>query len=224
MEEYNQSLLHVDESNNLCVILKLKERTDVEGFQEISISEDSGYTIYANEAASKQCPTIIDQKICVAHLIIVVTTEDGDKFVVLVQNKGYAHGLTLVGGHMEKGESYEDCAVRECLEESGISVDHENISQCGKWYASRMCYDERWVNENFAYRVDLNMTKEELEICSDHQDSEGEIEKVVVISTDDLDSDECPRISEHHLYAIKHVLGVENDECDFPYLTEFEMF
>ena len=87
-----------------------------------------------------------------------------------------------------------------------------------------MSYDERWNVENFVYKVELSMTHEELERCKLHQDSEGEIESVVVVSVDDLCSDICPKISEHHLYAVKHVLGVENDLCNFPYLTDFEMF
>ena len=47
-----------------------------------------------------------------------------DDLVLLGHRRG-AHGAgtwSPPGGHLEQGESVEDCARRECLEESGVSL------------------------------------------------------------------------------------------------------
>ena len=48
---------------------------------------------------------------------------------LMIRRKG-AHGAgtrTVPGGHVEHGESWEDCAMREILEETGVTVDEPRL-------------------------------------------------------------------------------------------------
>lgn len=62
--------------------------------------------------------------------------------VLLAKRKG-AHGAgeyAFPGGHLEFGESFEDCAIRETTEESGIRISNvrfqylANVRKYGKHY------------------------------------------------------------------------------------------
>ncbi len=48
----------------------------------------------------------------------------GDKFLMGKRRGSHGHDTwSIPGGHLEFGESWEDCAKREVLEETGLSVD-----------------------------------------------------------------------------------------------------
>jgi ADP-ribose pyrophosphatase YjhB (NUDIX family) len=51
---------------------------------------------------------------------IIIETGGG---VVLVRRKNPPHGWALPGGFVDYGESLEEAAVREALEETGLSVE-----------------------------------------------------------------------------------------------------
>jgi len=50
---------------------------------------------------------------------IIIEIEDG---IVLIKRKNPPHGWALPGGFVDYGESYEDAAVREAEEETGLKV------------------------------------------------------------------------------------------------------
>lgn len=64
----------------------------------------------------------IEQKPRVGIGVMVV--KDG-KVLLGKRREGYGHGTwSFPGGHLEFGESWEDCARREVREEAGIEIDH----------------------------------------------------------------------------------------------------
>ena len=62
---------------------------------------------------------------------------------VLVQNRKRKYlGWSFPGGHVEKGESIYDCAVREVKEETGLDV--RNLQYCGVVHWANRITDERY--------------------------------------------------------------------------------
>lgn len=60
----------------------------------------------------------------------MVMIQDKATGKVLVQNRVKSwKGLSFPGGHLEDGESFYDCAVREVKEETGLDVYH--LKSCG---------------------------------------------------------------------------------------------
>jgi len=63
---------------------------------------------------------------CVYTLI----RKDGKLLFVLREHTGYKDGTyTLPAGHVEPGESFTQAAVRECMEEVGLTVQPEDLRQ-----------------------------------------------------------------------------------------------
>jgi len=61
----------------------------------------------------------------------LVFIRDGDRYLLIHKKKKDSFGfgkLNGVGGHIEKGEDPYGSALREILEETGLKVDHLNLS------------------------------------------------------------------------------------------------
>ncbi|KAF2773282.1 nudix hydrolase 1 [Teratosphaeria nubilosa] len=65
-----------------------------------------------------------DQRVRLGVGVFVFRSHDDNHFVI-GRRKGSTGAGTyaLPGGHLEHGESFEDCAIREVMEETGIGVD-----------------------------------------------------------------------------------------------------
>ena len=65
-----------------------------------------------------------------AELVTCVMISKEETKEVLVQNRKKSYpGWSFPGGHVEKGESFYDCAVRETKEETGLDI--KNLQYCG---------------------------------------------------------------------------------------------
>ena len=65
-----------------------------------------------------------------AEMVTSVMIQNPETKEVLIQNRTRKYpGYSFPGGHVEKGESYYDCAVREVKEETGFDVN--NLEYCG---------------------------------------------------------------------------------------------
>jgi 8-oxo-dGTP diphosphatase len=86
-----------------------------------------------------------------AEIVTCVMIYNAETNEVLVQNRTKKYpDWSFPGGHVEKGESFYDCAVREVKEETGLTVS--NLEYCGVLH---------WVNEEnddrylcFMYKTD----------------------------------------------------------------------
>lgn len=61
---------------------------------------------------------------------VVVLKKDDDKIYALIEKRGSSpkkHEWALPGGHVEKGESTRDGAVREVKEETGVDIDADSL-------------------------------------------------------------------------------------------------
>lgn len=64
----------------------------------------------------------------------MIYDEKTDKVLVQVRDKNDWDGISFPGGHVEKGESFNQSVIREVLEETGLLI--ENLIPCGikDWY------------------------------------------------------------------------------------------
>ena len=60
-------------------------------------------------------------------IIIETDKEDGRRGIILIERKNPPYGWALPGGFVDYGESLEDAAIREALEETSLQI--ELISQ-----------------------------------------------------------------------------------------------
>ena len=74
----------------------------------------------------------------------MVMIENPKNNMVLVQKRvKYWTGVTFPGGHIEKGESFTDSAVREVKEETGLDI--KNPKLCGTIHWCHKDTDERYI-------------------------------------------------------------------------------
>ena len=78
------------------------------------------------------------------ELTTMVMIQDTDAGKVLMQNRKLKYpGWSFPGGHVEKGESFYDCAVREIKEETGLDI--YNLKYCGVVHWVNRETDERYL-------------------------------------------------------------------------------
>ena len=78
------------------------------------------------------------------ELTNMVMIENPENGMVLVQKRvKYWTGVTFPGGHIEKGESFTDSAVREVKEETGLDI--KNPKLCGTVHWCHKDTDERYI-------------------------------------------------------------------------------
>lgn len=78
------------------------------------------------------------------ELTNMVMVEDKSTGRVLVQERIKSWtGLSFPGGHIEKGESFVDSAIREIKEETGLDI--RNLKQCGVIHWSHRDRADRYI-------------------------------------------------------------------------------
>lgn len=78
------------------------------------------------------------------ELTNMIMIENPENNMVLVQKRvKYWTGVTFPGGHVEKGESFTESAVREVKEETGLDI--KNPKLCGTVHWCHKDTDERYI-------------------------------------------------------------------------------
>jgi 8-oxo-dGTP diphosphatase len=78
------------------------------------------------------------------ELLTYVMIQNLETNEVLIQNRKRKYpGYSFPGGHVEPGESFYDCAVREVKEETGLNV--YNLKYCGVVHWVNLENDDRYI-------------------------------------------------------------------------------
>jgi len=78
------------------------------------------------------------------EMVTCVMIQNPETNDVLIQNRKQKYpGYSFPGGHVERGESIYDCAVREVKEETGLDVN--NIKFCGVVHWANSENGERYL-------------------------------------------------------------------------------
>jgi 8-oxo-dGTP pyrophosphatase MutT (NUDIX family) len=93
---------------------------------------------------------------------VFVFDEEGK--IGLIADKHDRETLLLPGGGVDKGETWRDCAARECLEEIGVVVEEGSLKSVGFYdgYGVRRVFktnSEVWCHWSMQYFVAQAQTK-----------------------------------------------------------------
>ena len=78
------------------------------------------------------------------ELTNMIMIENPETDEVIVQNRvKYWTGITFPGGHIEKGESFTESAIREAKEETGLDIRNPKI--CGTVHWCNKDTDSRYI-------------------------------------------------------------------------------
>lgn len=79
-----------------------------------------------------------------AEFVTCVMIHNPETNAVLVQNRTRRYpGWSFPGGHVERDESFYDCAVREVKEETGLDI--KNLQLCGALHWAENKSDARYI-------------------------------------------------------------------------------
>ena len=100
----------------------------------------------------------VPEKIRIACRAIII---DGDK--ILLSHELYTQVYLTVGGGLEKGETHEECCVREVLEESGYIIKTGKQFCTVNEYYKNMLYTSHYFICEITGKGERNLTKAEIE-------------------------------------------------------------
>src|SRR3989304_7436465 len=166
--EDNKINIIVNEYNEK-IIIKTKLTFNHKDFTLIGFT--SVLNIYANRIAISKCPMLIDNMINGTTMITIVATENTTNIILVQKTVSNKFGLVNPGGlFSSRNESFEQCAIREMCEETGLVYNSENVTECGEFETDYFCYDEKWHNLTKIFTVTLNMSEADLNNNLTHKD------------------------------------------------------
>lgn len=188
------------------------------------ITYRNGVNVYANDAVIKKCPKLIKGMVSGSTVSLQVKYEDV-VYHVFVKDRTKKY-ITNPAGTLEYNETHEQCASRECKEETGLNVEITEKDLIGSFGYTYTLFEMKWPGEAKIYKCIKKLTKDEFEMMKTFECDE--IEKVHLVPSQSLQKelsiDGVP-ISAHHLLIARFVQSPFDWEPEKPtYLNNFKLF
>jgi len=162
------------------------------------VAQTNDVFAYANEAVTKKCPKLINNQVSGSTVVLKVVV-GSEKYSIFVKDrtKGY---ITNPAGTLEYNESFIDCAIRECYEETGLKVQIATTNEIGSFGYNYTLFELQWGGLAKIYETTVELTYAEFGDLLNYQCDE--IEKVYAVKNleKSMKLDNIP-ISDHHLLA-----------------------
>lgn len=187
--------------------------------------------IYVNNTAFEKAPKIINNAVSGAVMVLTVSLETSPSRmnVVFVKDRTKSY-YTNPAGSREPNESFEQCAIRETFEETGVRVNTA-LTQIGSFGYLPFVFEMKWDGIAIIYHAHATLKDVDFEHLK--QFSCDEIEKVhvepVTKNGIEISKIEDVPISDHHRLAANYILAKNRGEkldwkADAPtYLKDFKL-
>jgi ADP-ribose pyrophosphatase YjhB (NUDIX family) len=97
------------------------------------------------------------------HATVACIIEEDNRFLMVIENDEGQIVINQPAGHVEEGETFEDAAIREALEETGFNVELDGLvglytlrAKNGATY-HRLCYSAHRINQQAHPELDADI-------------------------------------------------------------------
>lgn len=176
--------------------------------------------LFANDLTKKKFPYIKDDYLLGASTCVIIKQKD-KRFAVLVKNKSNGRITNPVGMH-EQDEDIESCAVREIFEETGITVEKEQLKKLGKWTFNTNFGGLDFNGQTFGFYCVIESPFHDLKDKVNYIDIDNnEISKLIIVDIDDETLAGIEGFSGLHTRLLRETINRVNQ---LHYLTSFEFY
>lgn len=150
---------------------------------ELEAKINSKY-IYFNQAMRDRSLRIVNSRLDGTAVALFVNV-DSINYAIFVKDR-FKPFLTNPGGCVCPNETFEECAKREVMEETGINTNHIKFEPCGSFTRQLPFLGQKYGSTTYFYYAWVQMTYKEFERVIHYSDHE--IEKVFAFNTFYLDN------------------------------------
>ena len=239
--EYFETLeVPYDSTKGYIVHLEVRDETlptFPDDFRYITAREENGrkFVVYGNDHVIASSPKVIDEEVNGAVVVLTVSldTSPGELYVVFVKDRTKRY-WTNPSGTKEPGETYVQCAIRECKEETGVSPN-TTFKQIGDLQFKYSVFEVIWNGGAMIYSTHAVLSAAQFEALKQFNcDEIGKVQVIPVspsepINIDNITSIDGDPVSAHHLLAAQFAVHRGSKDIDWEskypdYLEGFRLY
>ena len=186
------------------ISLKATRKLNIVGYS--LVNHHNGVYIYCNETAIKYCPAIYGNRVDKTSVCIIVKNNK-DSYVLLVKDRVNKWFTTIRGSKNVVNEKYEDdidCAIREVKEETNLTIEKEDLVECGHYEQYFKLHGESFESKCVIYFCVITLSDDEMKRVESF--SNEEIEEIKMVKLCEINELKL-KIIYYHLVIINHIIN-----------------